>query len=87
MKCQYHPVGVCPSIIEFEIVDGKVYNIHFQGGCPGNTKMVAKLLDGMEVEKVIECCKGNLCGMRGTSCADQLAVALEKQISLEKVPN
>lgn len=86
MKIEYTPTGVCPSKIEFELENNKVYNIKFYGGCPGNTKMVAKLLDGWETEKIIEMCKGNLCGARTTSCADQLSRAVEEQIK-EKLPN
>lgn len=85
MKVEYTPSNVCPRKIEFELRDNKVYNIKFDGGCPGNTKIVSKILDGWEAEKVIETCKGNLCGMRGTSCVDQLSIAIEKELEKEKI--
>ena len=86
MKIEYNTTGVCPNKIEFEIIQDKVYNIKFYGGCPGNTKMIAKLLDGWDYKKIIKACKGNLCGIKNTSCADQLAVAIEKNVS-EKIVN
>lgn len=86
MKVEYNPIGVCPNKIEFEIKENKVYNIKFYGGCPGNTKMIAKILDGWTTEKIIDMCKENTCGIKKTSCADQLARAIEQSIN-EKVTN
>ena len=87
MRIEYKPEKVCPAKIEFELKDNKVYNIKFYGGCLGNTKMIAKLLDGLEAEKIIHLCKGNQCGMRGTSCADQLAAAIENTMEKERIAN
>ena len=84
MKHIYKTNGVCSREISFEISDGKVTNINFAGGCPGNLKMISKILDGWKIEDIIEMCKGNLCGARNTSCADQLAKALEKILEEEK---
>lgn len=70
--------GVCSRKIYFDVVDGKVYNVSFVGGCNGNLKAIGKLVEGMEVEKVISLLKGNTCGYKPTSCADQLAIALEE---------
>lgn len=69
--------GVCARKINFDVIDGKVYNVSFMGGCNGNLKAISKLVEGMEVEKVISILKGNTCGFKNTSCADQFAKALE----------
>ena len=78
----YETVGVCSKAISFALDDGKVYDIKFFGGCPGNLLAISKLLEGTEAKKAIETLKGNDCGGKGTSCADQLAIALE--MALEK---
>lgn len=79
----YHvkPQGVCSREISFDIDDGKLYNVHFTGGCPGNTAAVGKLLEGTSAARAVEILKGNQCGSRGTSCADQLALGVEKALS------
>jgi uncharacterized protein (TIGR03905 family) len=70
--------GVCARKINFEIDnEGKVRNVSFLGGCNGNLKAVSKLVEGMDAHKVVEILEGNTCGMRSTSCADQLAKALK----------
>ena len=70
--------GVCARKIYFEIDnEGKVRNVSFLGGCNGNLKAVSKLVEGMDAHKVVEILEGNTCGMRSTSCADQLAKALK----------
>ena len=78
----YETVGVCTKAISFGIEDGKVYGIKFFGGCPGNLLAISKLLEGEDAKKVVETLKGNDCGGKGTSCADQLAIAVE--MALEK---
>lgn len=77
MHYEYNPQGVCSKKIEFDIVDGKLSNVKYTGGCDGNLKAVSKLVEGMEVEEVIKRCKGIKCGFKNTSCADQLVNALE----------
>ncbi len=72
-KHTYIPQGVCARKIEFEIEDGKLHNVKFTGGCDGNTKAISKLLEGADAAQTAEILKGNLCGVKGTSCADQLA--------------
>lgn len=70
--------GVCARKINFEIDnEGKVRNVSFLGGCNGNLKAISKLVEGMDAHKVIEILDGNTCGMRNTSCADQLSKALK----------
>lgn len=76
MTYQYKTKGTCSSKITLDIDGDKVSNIHFTGGCNGNLKAISKILDGWSVEQIEEKCKGNTCGLRGTSCADQLARAV-----------
>lgn len=76
----YDPVSVCCKKINFDIVDEKISNVQFIGGCNGNLKGIASLLQGLKVEDAIEKLKGITCGSRNTSCPDQFAAALEKLI-------
>ncbi len=78
MKYQYKTEGTCSKIITFDIDNNIISNVEFIGGCSGNLKMISKLIDGWSADKIIDMCKGNVCGIRKTSCADQLASALEK---------
>lgn len=77
----FKPQGVCSQKIDFEIVDGKVTNVQFLGGCNGNTQGVSRLVEGMEVNDAISRLEGIECGFKGTSCPDQLAKALKEAIS------
>jgi len=70
--------NVCSTKIDFDLIDGKVYNVAFTGGCNGNLKAIGKLVEGMDREKLIATLKGNTCGNSFTSCADQLARAVEQ---------
>ena len=76
--------SVCAQAIEFEVVENCVYNVVFHGGCDGNHKGIAKLAEGMKVDDVISRLSGICCGMRQSSCPDQLARAL-KQYKSEQV--
>lgn len=78
---QYKTKGVCSREIHFEIVDNKVKNVKFVGGCSGNTQGVAALVDGMDVNDAISRIEGIKCGPRPTSCPDQLACALKAAIA------
>lgn len=79
----YTPRGVCSRNIHVEIDEnGIVSSVRFTGGCAGNTQGVARLVQGRPVEEVIRVLKGIDCRGRGTSCPDQLAVALEKNLNL-----
>ena len=73
--------GVCSREIEFEVVDGKLHNVRYLGGCNGNLQGVGALVEGMEVHEAIHRLKGIKCGMKGTSCPDQLATALEQYLA------
>lgn len=75
---------VCSQLISFDLNDDVVSNIVFQGGCNGNLKAISKLVDGWTVDKIESYLKGNLCGMRPTSCADQLARAVRKAYEQSK---
>lgn len=77
----YKTKGVCSSQITFDIVDNKVHNVQFTGGCNGNTQGVAALIEGMDVNEAIQRIEGIRCGFRPTSCPDQLAQALKAAIS------
>ena len=74
----YHPEGVCSVQIDYDIEDGRIYNLKYIGGCNGNLKAIGSLVEGMKVEDVIEKLRGIECGAKGTSCGDQLARSLEK---------
>ena len=78
MEYTYKTKGVCARKIDFEIIDGKVRNVRFTGGCGGNTQGVAALAEGMTAEELISRLKGILCGFKGTSCPDQLALAVKE---------
>lgn len=78
MRYDYSPPGVCARAISFDINDNVITNIQFTGGCNGNLKAISKLLEGKTVEEIEEKLRGNTCGPRSTSCADQLAIAVRK---------
>jgi uncharacterized protein (TIGR03905 family) len=73
----YKPEGVCAKEIRFDIVEGRIKNLMFVGGCPGNLHAICKLVEGMKIEDVIEKFEGNICRNQ-TSCTDQLAQALRQ---------
>ena len=73
---EFKTSGTCSQRILFDIEDGKVRNVKFIGGCNGNRKGIAALVEGMDVDTVIERVQGVTCGMKKTSCPDQLAQAL-----------
>ncbi len=74
----YTPHGVCARQITFDIEDGKLHNVRFVGGCNGNLKAIGKLLEGADARQAAKLLRGNDCNGKGTSCADQLARALEQ---------
>ena len=75
---EYKTKGTCSSRILFDIEDGKVRNVQFIGSCNGNLKGIGALVEGMDVDEVISRTQGITCGMKPTSCPDQLAQALEQ---------
>ena len=76
MEFEYRTKGTCSSKINFEVRDGKVYNVVYTSGCHGNLQGIGKLVEGMEIDEVITRLKGIHCGFKPTSCPDQLAKAL-----------
>ena len=80
MHYSYKTKGTCSAQIEFDIVDGKVRNVAFLGGCNGNLKGISALVEGMTPEEVINKCKDIKCGFKPTSCPDQLATALAQSL-------
>lgn len=77
MQYEYKTSGTCSQKIFFEIEDGKLKGVQFLGGCNGNLKGIGALVEGMKVEDVIARVEGIRCGMKSTSCPDQLAKALK----------
>ena len=80
MTYTYTPHGVCSRQMTVEIENGAIKHVDILGGCNGNLTGIASLLQGMRVEDAIERMKGIRCGMRPTSCPDQLATALQEAL-------
>jgi uncharacterized protein (TIGR03905 family) len=78
MQFEYKTKKTCSQYINFEIEDGKLKNVQFIGGCNGNLKSISSLVEGMDVDEVIARLEGTTCGMKETSCPDQLARALKE---------
>ena len=78
MKVSYTPRGVCSRQMTVEAEDGIITDVQVLGGCDGNLKGLMSLLKGMSVEQAISRLEGIRCGMKATSCPDQLAQALRK---------
>ena len=78
MDYSYRTRGVCSMQIDFHLEDDVVTNVRFTGGCNGNLKAIGKLVDGMIVDQIESTLKGNTCGYKPTSCADQLAIAVRQ---------
>ena len=81
MKYSFRPQGVCSRNVTFEIEDGIIKNVSFEGGCNGNLKGIAALAEGKKAEEIIPLIKGIKCGFKPTSCPDQLASALEEALN------
>ncbi len=78
MIYQYEPLGVCSRQMNIEVEDEIIKKVEIIGGCAGNTMGVSVLVQGMNINEAIKRLKGIDCRGRGTSCPDQLAIALEK---------
>ena len=74
---QYTPKGVCSRRMEIDVEDGAIQAVRVMGGCSGNLQGICSLLKGMKVEEAIARMDGIRCGMKPTSCPDQLAQALK----------
>ena len=77
---EYKTRGTCSRAVIVDVEDGVITDCSFVGGCAGNTKGVAALVKGMKVEDAIAKIKGIKCGMKSTSCPDQLALALQEAL-------
>ena len=81
MAFQYRTKGVCSRNITFDIADGRVTGVRFDGGCNGNTQGIASLVEGMPADEAIRRMEGIQCGFKGTSCPDQLAKAIKEALA------
>ncbi len=81
-EVNYKPRGVCSVLIHYELDDdGKMHNLSFVGGCNGNLKAIGRLLEGKDAKEAADILRGNDCGGRGTSCADQLAKSIDEALA------
>ena len=78
MEYIYNPKGVCSMRMIFDIEEKIIKSLKIIGGCPGNTIGVSKLVEGKSIDEIIALLKGIPCGGKGTSCPDQIAIALEE---------
>ena len=78
MEYKFSPQGVCSMEMIFDIENNIINSLKIIGGCPGNTVGVSRLVVGRSVDEVIEMLEGIECGARGTSCPDQVAIALKE---------
>ena len=78
MEYRYEPIGVCSHEMIIEVDGDTIKKVTIEGGCAGNTVGVSRLVEGMDIDEAIKRLKGIQCGYRGTSCPDQLAIALEE---------
>lgn len=81
----YEPKKVCAKEILFSVDDeGRLHDVKFVGGCPGNLLAIGRLVEGQDAKKIADILNGNLCGNRGTSCADQFSHAINEVLN-EKI--
>lgn len=78
MQYKFMNKGVCSSSVSFDLTDGIVTNVYFEGGCNGNTKGIAALCEGMKADEIVDRLEGIRCGFKPTSCPDQLAQAIKE---------
>ncbi|MGN0909701.1 MAG: TIGR03905 family TSCPD domain-containing protein [Succinivibrio sp.] len=77
----YQTRGTCSKIIDFDIDEqGALHNVKFTGGCDGNLKGIARLVEGQDAARIAGILKGNLCRQKGTSCPDQLSKAIAEAL-------
>ena len=84
MHHTYKTKGTCSTQIDFDIEDNKIKNVVFIGGCNGNLKAVSKLVEGKNAQEIADLLKGNTCGPKPTSCADQLSKAITEALQTKK---
>ena len=77
----FEPQRVCSKKIDFSIdEEGHLHDVKFLGGCPGNLPAIGKLVEGKDAKEIADILRGNPCGGRGTSCADQLSIAIDEAL-------
>jgi len=81
MQYTYRTRGTCSSAITFDLEDGILHNVVFTGGCNGNLRAIGKLVEGKNAREIADLLRGNTCGPRSTSCADQLSKAIEEALA------
>ena len=86
MHYRYQNEGTCSKFIDFDLDDGVVRHVVFTRGCNGNLKGIGRLVEGRQAAEIAGLLRGTLCRNKGTSCPDQLAVALEQALSGQLAP-
>ena len=76
----YKTHGTCSHQISFNLQDGKIHNLQFVGGCNGNLKGISSLVERMNANEIIAKVEGIRCGLKSTSCPDQLAKAIKEAL-------
>lgn len=76
----FKPQGVCSVQLDFDLDGNTLHNVSFTGGCNGNLKAIGRLVEGRDAREIADILRGNDCKMRGTSCADQFAKAIDESI-------
>ena len=78
----FDPQRVCSKKIFFNLdEENRLHDVKFLGGCPGNLPAIGKLVEGKDAKEIADILRGNPCGGRGTSCADQLAIAIDEVLA------
>lgn len=78
----FNPQRVCSKRIDFTLDEaGRLHDVNFIGGCPGNLKAIGRLVEGKDAKEIADILRGNDCGGRGTSCADQLSIAIDEALA------
>ncbi len=81
MHKRFRTSGVCSMLIDFDIEDsGTLHNVSFSGGCDGNLKAIGRLVEGKDAAEIADLLRGNTCGFKKTSCADQLSQAISEAL-------
>lgn len=80
MTMEYRPQGVCSQKMVIDVEDGVIRSVQILGGCHGNSQGISRLVEGMKVEEAVSRLEGIRCGMKSTSCPDQLAQALKQTL-------
>ena len=85
MTHTYKPRGVCSRRITFDLENGMLKNVSFEGGCSGNSQGLARLAEGMDAKEAIARLEGVRCGFKSTSCPDQLSKAIRQALEVEEI--